>query len=164
MAKVNYHRKGFGLKDQVESELRLEYQADLITQLRRSGNTLVRGRVTVKLAQAFGFCWGVDRAVSMAYETREHFPDRRIWITNEIIHNPVVNENLRRKNIFFIQVDFEGRKDFSQVKPNDVVILPAFGASVHELKLLESRNCEIVDTTCPWVSRVWTRVAKYEQA
>ncbi|PWU02216.1 MAG: 4-hydroxy-3-methylbut-2-enyl diphosphate reductase [Candidatus Melainabacteria bacterium] len=164
MAKANHHRKGFGLKDQVEAELKSEYEASLIAQLRANGYTLTRGRVTVKLAQAFGFCWGVDRAVSMAYETREHFPDRRIWITNEIIHNPVVNENLRRKNIRFVPLDGSGKKDFSQIASNDVVILPAFGASVQELEVLQDRNCEIVDTTCPWVSRVWNRVAKYEQA
>jgi 4-hydroxy-3-methylbut-2-en-1-yl diphosphate reductase len=164
MAKANHHRKGFGLKDQVEAELKSEYEAELITRLRANGNTLARGRITVRLAEAFGFCWGVDRAVSMAYETHQHFPNRRIWITNEIIHNPVVNENLRRKDIRFVPVDNEGKKDFSQIESNDVVILPAFGASVQELTLLEARNCEIVDTTCPWVSRVWGRVAKYEQS
>jgi 4-hydroxy-3-methylbut-2-enyl diphosphate reductase len=164
MTKVNYHRKGFGLKSQVEIELKAEYEAPLIAQLRANGNMLVRGLVTVRLAEAFGFCWGVDRAVSMAYETREHFPDRRIWITNEIIHNPVVNENLRRKNIRFVSASPEGIKDFSLIESNDVVILPAFGASVQELELLEARHCEIVDTTCPWVSRVWNRVAKYEQS
>jgi 4-hydroxy-3-methylbut-2-enyl diphosphate reductase len=164
MATVNYHRKGFGLKEQVGAELRTEYEAELIAQLRANGNTLKRGRVTVSLAQAFGFCWGVDRAVSMAYEARAHFPDSRIWITNEIIHNPVVNENLRRKNIRFVPSDPDGVKDFSQIEANDVVILPAFGASVQELALLETRNCQIVDTTCPWVSRVWNRVAKYEQS
>jgi 4-hydroxy-3-methylbut-2-enyl diphosphate reductase len=164
MAKANHHRKGFGLKDQVVAELKSEYEAELIGRLRANGYTLTRGRVTVKLAQAFGFCWGVDRAVSMAYEAREHFPERRIWITNEIIHNPVVNENLRRKDIRFVPIDANGYKDFSCIASNDVVILPAFGASVQELELLGERNCEIVDTTCPWVSRVWNRVAKYEQA
>src|SRR6516165_7934613 len=164
MAKANHHRKGFGLKDKVVAELKSEYEAELIGRLRANGYTLTRGRVTVKLAQAFGFCWVVDRAVSMAYEAREHFPERRIWITNEIIHNPVVNENLRRKDIRFVPIDANGYKDFSCIASNDVVILPAFGASVQELELLGERNCEIVDTTCPWVSRVWNRVAKYEQA
>lgn len=164
MSKVNHHRKGFGLKDQVEAELKSEYEAELIAQLRANGNSLTRGRVTVRLAEAFGFCWGVDRAVSMAYETHEHFPGRRIWITNEIIHNPVVNENLRRKGIRFVPIDENGNKDFSQIAAHDVVILPAFGASMQELALLEARDCEIVDTTCPWVSRVWNRIAKYEQA
>src|SRR5579872_3143652 len=111
MTENHHHRKGFGLKDQVEAELKSQYEAELIAQLRNNGNTLQRGRVTIRLAQAFGFCWGVDRAVSMAYETRQHFPNRRIWITNEIIHNPVVNENLRQKNIRFVPINSEGIKD-----------------------------------------------------
>ena len=122
------------------------------------------GRVTIHLAEAFGFCWGVERAVSMAYETRQHFPNKKIWITNEIIHNPLVNENLEKKAINFLPMESNGDKDFSRISPNDVVILPAFGASAQELKVLTDIGCQIVDTTCPWVSRVWNRVAKYEQA
>jgi len=119
--------------------------------------------VTIRLAQAFGFCWGVERAVSMAYETRQHFAEKRIWITNEIIHNPLVNENLARKNVNFIPLTDDGSKDFSDIAPADVVILPAFGASAQELNTLTNIGCEIVDTTCPWVSRVWNRIAKYEK-
>lgn len=158
---TKYHRKGFGLKDEVQIELKREYESDLISQIRKSGNSLVVGDVTIKLAQAFGFCWGVDRAVSMAYETRKHFPDRRIWITNEIIHNPVVNNNLRGMDIKFTPVTEDGQKDFSDISEGDVVILPAFGASVEEMQLLADKSCEVVDTTCPWVSRVWNRVGKY---
>ncbi|HMY52599.1 MAG TPA: 4-hydroxy-3-methylbut-2-enyl diphosphate reductase [Candidatus Obscuribacter sp.] len=156
-----YHRKGFGLKDEVEGELKKEYESDLVAELRASGNVISRNGMTIKLAEAFGFCWGVDRAVSMAYETRKHFPDRRIWITNEIIHNPVVNANLREMGIEFLGVRSDGSKDFSSIGRGDVVILPAFGASVEEMRIIEGRNCEIVDTTCPWVSRVWNRVVKY---
>ncbi len=166
MTKVsaNYHRKGFGLKDEVQGELHSEYESELIGQLRQSGNTLTAGDVTIRLAEAFGFCWGVDRAVSMAYETRRHFPDRRIWITNEIIHNPLVNDKLRKMNIDFVSLAEDGTKDFGGINPGDVVIVPAFGASLQELEMLESKGCEIVDTTCPWVSRVWNRVSKYKQA
>jgi 4-hydroxy-3-methylbut-2-en-1-yl diphosphate reductase len=163
MSTSKYHRKGFGLKEQIKVELTREYDSELITNMRAHNNRLERGNVTVLLAEAFGFCWGVDRAVSMAYETREHFPGRRLWITNEIIHNPVVNENLRSKGIQFVPFNADGSKDLSGIGEEDVVILPAFGASVAELELLSLRKCEIVDTTCPWVSRVWNRVAKYEQ-
>src|SRR5580704_14368637 len=164
MTKAIYHRKGFGLKDQITGELMAEYHSDLIAELRTNGNQLKKGRVTVRLADAFGFCWGVERAVSMAYETRQHFPNRQIYITNEIIHNPLVNENLQKKEISFLPLNEDGSKDFSKIRPSDVVILPAFGASAQELKSLLDIGCEIVDTTCPWVSRVWNRVAKYEQA
>ncbi|MBU6453619.1 MAG: 4-hydroxy-3-methylbut-2-enyl diphosphate reductase [Cyanobacteria bacterium REEB67] len=160
---TTYHRKGFGLKETIEVELKKVYESDLIQKLRASGNVLTQNGITVKLAEAFGFCWGVDRAVSMAYETRKHFPDRRIWITNEIIHNPIVNQNLREMGIEFLTVDKAGIKDLSGIAQGDVVILPAFGASVEEMQRLEEHNCEIVDTTCPWVSRVWNRVIKYGQ-
>lgn len=161
MDKSTYHRKGFGLKDEVEGELKAAYESDLIAELRSNGNKVTRLGITILLAEAFGFCWGVDRAVSMAYETRRHFPDKRIWITNEIIHNPVVNNNLRRMDIDFVPVNLDGTKNFSGINRGDVVILPAFGASIDEMRLLEERKCEIVDTTCPWVSRVWNRVLKY---
>lgn len=161
---AKYYRKSFGLKSEVQGELKSAYESDLVSSLRENGNTLTVGSLTFRLAEAFGFCWGVDRAVSMAYETRRHFPDRRIWITNEIIHNPVVNARLRQMQIDFVPVGPGLKKDFSGVSPGDVVILPAFGASVDEMELLESKSCEIVDTTCPWVSRVWNRVAKYEQS
>lgn len=159
-----YHRKSFGLKDLVQEELSREYESDLIGFIRQNNNLLEEGNTVIKLAEAFGFCWGVDRAVSMAYETRRQFPDRQIWITNEIIHNPLVNEKLRQMNIGFIPAQTDGKKDFSQISEGDVVILPAFGASVEELQLLEGKSCEIVDTTCPWVSRVWNRVDKYQRA
>lgn len=157
-----YYRKGFGLKEEVGVELKQVYESELIARLRESGYVLTQGKITVKLAQAFGFCWGVDRAVSMAYETRKHFPQRRIWITNEIIHNPIVNNNLKLMGIQFIE-EARGVKDLSVVQEGDVVILPAFGASVEEMRQLELRHCEIVDTTCPWVSRVWNRINKYEE-
>jgi len=145
----------------VEVELKKVYESDLIQKLREGGNVMTENGITIKLAEAFGFCWGVDRAVSMAYETRKHFPDRRIWITNEIIHNPIVNQNLKEMGIKFLEVDATGVKDLSGLAQGDVVILPAFGASVEEMQRLEEHNCEIVDTTCPWVSRVWNRVIKY---
>lgn len=163
MKNVTYHRKGFGLKDVIEGDLKRAYESDLIAELKESGNTLTRNGITIRLAEAFGFCWGVDRAVSMAYETRRHFPDRKIWITNEIIHNPLVNSHLRDMSIDFLPLNKDGTKNLNRVGEGDVVILPAFGASLDEMRFLEERHCEVVDTTCPWVSRVWNRVAKYAQ-
>ncbi|MGL5510883.1 MAG: 4-hydroxy-3-methylbut-2-enyl diphosphate reductase, partial [Microcoleaceae cyanobacterium] len=121
-----------------------------------------KGNVTIKLAQAFGFCWGVERAVAMAYETRQHFPNEQIWITNEIIHNPSVNQHLRKMEVQFIPVN-ETEKDFTVVGKGDVVILPAFGASVQEMQILSEKDCKIVDTTCPWVSKVWNTVEKHKK-
>jgi 4-hydroxy-3-methylbut-2-enyl diphosphate reductase len=157
-----YNRRGFGLGDVVAGHLQTAYQSDLVARLRDNGYVLREGRLTVRLAEAFGFCWGVERAVAMAYETRRFYPKERIWITNEIIHNPSVNYHLREMNVRFIPVE-EGVKDFSDVSSGDVVILPAFGATVQEMQLLNERGCHIVDTTCPWVSKVWTTVEKHKK-
>ena len=157
-----YNRRGFGLGEEVAGSLEQAYQSDLIAKLRENGYQLQHGRLSVKLAEAFGFCWGVERAVAMAYETRRHYPTERIWITNEIIHNPSVNDHLREMNVLFIPVD-GGVKDFSNVASGDVVILPAFGATVQEMQLLNERGCHIVDTTCPWVSKVWNTVEKHKK-
>lgn len=118
------------------------------------------GDVTFVLAESYGFCWGVERAVAMAYEARNFFPDKKIWVTNEIIHNPLVNENLSKMGFEFVQPTGDGGKDFSGVTKGDVVLLPAFGASVDEMALLKERDVQIVDTTCPWVSKVWNSVEK----
>jgi len=158
----NYHRKGFGREAEVASVLQSEYQSNLVQQIRDNNYTLQRGDVTIRLAEAFGFCWGVERAVAMAYEARRHFPTERIWITNEIIHNPSVNQRLRDMQVEFIELR-EGQKDFSVVAAGDVVILPAFGASVQEMQLLNALGCKIVDTTCPWVSKVWNTVEKHKK-
>ena len=158
----NYHRKGFGHESEVTGVLNAEYQSNLIQTIRDNNYQLQRGDVTIRLAEAFGFCWGVERAVAMAYETRQHFPTERIWITNEIIHNPSVNQRLKEMNVGFIPVN-EGVKDFSIVNSGDVVILPAFGASVTEMQLLNDKGCTIVDTTCPWVSKVWNSVEKHKK-
>jgi len=158
----NYHRKGFGHAAEVAGMLQTEYQSNLIQQIRENHSMMRRGEVTIRLAEAFGFCWGVERAVAMAYETRQHFPTEQIWITNEIIHNPSVNQRLREMQIRFISV-IDGNKDFSAVEPGDVVILPAFGASVQEMQLLNERECKIVDTTCPWVAKVWNTVEKHKR-
>ena len=157
-----YNRRGFGLGDEVAGSLQTAYQSDLVASLRTNGYELREGRLTVRLAEAFGFCWGVERAVAMAYETRRHYPSERIWITNEIIHNPSVNAHLREMDVRFIPVD-GGVKDFSEVAGGDVVILPAFGATVQEMQLLNERGCHIVDTTCPWVSKVWNTVEKHKR-
>lgn len=159
---ANYNRKGFGHQAEVATQLQSEYQSNLIQEIRDSNYTLKRGDVTIQLAQAFGFCWGVERAVAMAYETRQHFPTEQIWITNEIIHNPSVNKRMQEMQVEFIPV-IDKVKDFSVVGSGDVVILPAFGASVQEMQILNDKGCQMVDTTCPWVSKVWNTVEKHKK-
>lgn len=158
----NYHRRGFGHEAEVAGTMDTEYQSDLIQTIRDRNYRWQQGEVTIRLAESFGFCWGVERAVAMAYEARQHFPTEKIWITNEIIHNPSVNQRLREMNVGFIAV-INHEKDFSMVGAGDVVILPAFGASVQEMQLLNDKGCAIVDTTCPWVSKVWNSVEKHKK-
>jgi len=160
----NYHRHGFGHEAEAEMAVKSEYHSPLIQQIRDNGYIYQSGLVTIHLAKAFGFCWGVERAVAMAYETRSQFPTQRLWITNEIIHNPAVNARLQEMRVEFVPVNGQGQKDFSGVDQGDVVILPAFGASVQETELLHQKGCTIVDTTCPWVSKVWNRVEKHKKA
>lgn len=100
-----YYRKGFGHSEQATAMLQLEYQSNLIQSIRNNGYTLQQGDVTIHLAQAMGFCWGVERAIALAYETRQQFPFERIWITNEIIHNPLVNQNMQDMGMKFIPVN-----------------------------------------------------------
>ena len=158
----NYHRRSFGHAEEVAQNMNSEYQSDLIQTIRDRNYRYVNGDVTIRLAESFGFCWGVERAVAMAYEARQHFPTEKIWITNEIIHNPSVNQRLKEMNVGFIEV-VDDEKNFSVVNSGDVVILPAFGASVREMQLLNDKGCKIVDTTCPWVSKVWNSVEKHKK-
>jgi len=157
-----YNRRGFESPTQRAKALGESYQSELIASIRENDFTYKKGRLKIQLAQSFGFCWGVERAVAMAYETRRHYPKETIWMTNEIIHNPSVNNHLSRMNVKIISAK-NGVKDFSSVSHGDVVILPAFGATVQEMQLLHEKECHIIDTTCPWVSKVWHTVEKHKK-
>jgi 4-hydroxy-3-methylbut-2-enyl diphosphate reductase len=159
-----YFAKGFEEhKQEVQGELQTVYKSGLVEHIRANDYTYRQGDVTIYLAKAFGFCWGVERAVEYAYEARRRFPDRQLWITNEIIHNPQVNQQLVDMGIRFVETK-DGKKDFSEIRAEDVVLWPAFGASVPEMEFFRQQGNEIVDTTCPWVSRVWNQVDKHRMA
>lgn len=156
-----YFRRGFGLKQVIEPIVAAEYHSALVADIRAQGHTAVFGDVTIRLAEAFGFCYGVDRAVDYAYETAHKFPDRRIFLVGEIIHNPHVNGRLREMGIEFLYPDAKGVFDFSEVTAEDVVILPAFGVTLRDFELLREIGCILVDTTCGSVLNVWKRVESY---
>ncbi|KAL2254714.1 4-hydroxy-3-methylbut-2-enyl diphosphate reductase, chloroplastic [Sesamum indicum] len=158
----NYNRKGFGHKEETLEQMTEEYTSDIIKTLKENGYEYRWGNVTVKLAEAYGFCWGVERAVQIAYEARKQFPAEKIWLTNEIIHNPTVNKRLEDMEVKNIPID-NGKKQFDVVEKADVVVLPAFGAAVDEMLVLSEKNVQIVDTTCPWVSKVWNTVEKHKK-
>ena len=153
-------RKGLDLKDAVAAELATAYHSQLVEEVRAAGFVRQTGRLTVHLAQEFGFCYGVDRAVDYAYQARKRFPGRRVFLTGEIIHNPHVNDRLRSQSIRILTDQGEDR---NVLGPDDVVILPAFGVSVAEMLDLERRGCTLVDTPCGSVLNVWKNVRRYAQ-
>jgi 4-hydroxy-3-methylbut-2-enyl diphosphate reductase len=158
-----YYRKGFGLKAEVQEDL-AQYEGRIVDYLREHDYTLTVGDVTVKLAHEFGFCYGVERAVEYAYQTRRKFPDRKLFLVGEIIHNPHVNSKLRAMGIEILErADPHGTPafDFSRVSPEDVVILPAFGVTIDDFQRLREIGCVLVDTTCGSVLNVWKRVESY---
>src|SRR3982074_3050971 len=117
-------RKGLDLKHAVAGMLADNYHSAIVDQVKANDFTHHAGRLTIHLAREFGFCYGVDRAVDYAYQTRERFPDRHVLPPGEIIHNPHVNEKLRAMGIRFLT---DADEDIEQLGPSDVVILPAFG-------------------------------------
>ena len=159
--KDTYFRKGFGLKTEVKPLIESEYHSALLERLRSRAYEDRFGDIKVRLAKDFGFCYGVDRAVDYAYQTRHKFPDKRIYLVGEIIHNPHVNHRLQEKGIEFIYPDDEGTFDFDHITADDVVIIPAFGVTLHDLNTLKATGCVLVDTTCGSVLLVWKRVASY---
>ena len=159
-----YFRRGLGLKKEVAPVLDAEYHSAIVAQIKASpGHTATFGDITVKLAEEFGFCYGVDRAVDYAYQTAMKFPDRKIYLVGEIIHNPHVNRRMQEMGIAFIYPDERGKFDFSVVTPEDVVIIPAFGVTLHDFETLKEIGCVLIDTTCGSVLNVWKRVDSYAE-
>jgi 4-hydroxy-3-methylbut-2-enyl diphosphate reductase len=151
-------RKGLDLKDAVAGMLAENYHSAIVERIKSEEFVYRAGRLTVHLAREFGFCYGVDRAVDYAYQTRQRFPQRAVFLTGEIIHNPHVNDRLRSMGIGFL-TDDPGAA--GRLGADDVVILPAFGVTVAMLRELEQRGCTLIDTTCGSVLNVWKNVRRY---
>ena len=148
------------MKAAVAADLAAAYHSRIVDDVRDSGFVRRAGRLTVHLAREFGFCYGVDRAVDYAYQTRRRFPEKRVFLTGEIIHNPHVNDRLRAQGIKFLN---DPDEQATALGKDDVVILPAFGVSVAEMARLEREGCTLVDTTCGSVLNVWKSVRRYAQ-
>ncbi len=148
------------MKEAVAGELATAYHSAIVDRVRASDFKYEAGRLTIHLAREFGFCYGVDRAVDYAYQARRRFPERNVFLTGEIIHNPHVNERLRAAGIRFLSDPGENR---GVLGPEDVVILPAFGVTVTDMAQLSNQGCTLVDTTCGSVLNVWKNVVRYAQ-
>ncbi len=161
MSDETYFQKGFNLKSVVGPVLAASYHSELVERLKQLGYAARAGEVEIKLAREFGFCYGVDRAVEYAYEARERFPERRIFLSGEIIHNPEVNGRIASLGIRILPEQRSPEERYAEVQAADVVILPAFGVPVAELAHLRAKGCVLVDTTCGSVLNVWKNVRRY---
>lgn len=156
-----YFQKGFGLRSEIRPQLHENYRSQIVDLMRANGFRLETGGLTFLLAMEFGFCYGVERAIEYAYETVTKFPNHRVYLTGEIIHNPHVNEKLQRMGIRF----FPNSPDkYEQVLKDDVVLIPAFGIPAADFDLLAKKRCIVVDTTCGSVLNVWKNVERYARA
>jgi len=121
------------------------------------------GNIQFYIARHFGFCYGVENAIEIAYRAIEENPTKRIFLLSQMIHNPSVNEDLKERGLHFLQ-DTNGRKliDWNTLSQNDIVIIPAFGASIEIMEKLNNIGVNIkqYNTTCPFVEKVWNRSEK----
>jgi 4-hydroxy-3-methylbut-2-enyl diphosphate reductase len=141
----------------VQAQVETHYRSEIVERLRAAGGTLSCDGVTVKLAKQFGFCYGVERAIDLAYAAAKVFQDRRLFILGEIIHNPEVNEQIVALGIKNL-LGKDKEAEVADLTAEDVVIVPAFGTDMKTLARIKERGCQIVDTTCGDVMSVWKRV------
>ena len=155
VAKVNLRTPE--VMERVQEQVEHHYHSSLVERIRSEGSLLVSGATTIRLAKQFGFCYGVERAIDLAYAARKVFPDARLFLIGEIIHNPEVNAQIAALGIRNL-LDASGRPHVEDLGPEDVVIVPAFGATVPLVEEIKQHGCRIVDTTCGDVMSVWKRV------
>ena len=146
----------------VQAQVLSHYRSALVERIRANGHILSAGDMTIKLAKEFGFCYGVERAIDLAYAARRAYPEKRIFLLGEIIHNPEVNDQIKRLGIVTI-AGKPGDDEINQLRPDDIVIIPAFGTEVATRRKLEEKGCLFVDTTCGDVMSVWKRVRQYSK-
>src|SRR5205809_606875 len=158
--KINLRRPD--IMEAVQAQVLSHYRSELVDRIRARGDVLAADGMTIKLAKEFGFCYGVTRAIDLAYAARKVFPDQPIYILGEIIHNPEVNDQIRALGIKSLSGK-EKNADIEDLKKDDVVIIPAFGTEVATRQKLEAKGCLFVDTTCGDVMSVWKRVRQYSR-
>src|SRR3977135_871259 len=144
----------------VQEQVEQHYRSDIVDKVRRQGGIITVGDTTVRLAKQFGFCYGVERALDLAYAARKVVKDRRLFIVGEIIHNPEVNDQISSLGIKNLMGQNK-QANIEDLRPDDVVIVPAFGTELSTLQQVKEAGCRIVDTTCGDVMSVWKRVRKY---
>jgi 4-hydroxy-3-methylbut-2-en-1-yl diphosphate reductase len=141
----------------VQAEVENHYRSPLVERIRANGGVLEAGSTTVRLAKQFGFCYGVERAIDLAYAAARVFKGKRIFLLGEIIHNPDVNAQMDAMGIRHLAAH-PSDSDLDHLEQDDIVIVPAFGAEVEVIEGVKAKGCQIVDTTCGDVMSVWKRV------
>jgi 4-hydroxy-3-methylbut-2-enyl diphosphate reductase len=144
----------------VTAQVAVHFHSSIVEKLRDRGGKITVGNTTLLLAEQFGFCYGVKRAIDLAYASRRVFPEQRIFLIGEIIHNPEVNRQLREMHIVSLPWR-EMDASYDDLTENDVLIVPAFGAPTTFMDKVAQRGCYVVDTTCGDVMKVWRRVRGY---
>ncbi|MGB0548160.1 MAG: 4-hydroxy-3-methylbut-2-enyl diphosphate reductase [Limisphaerales bacterium] len=146
------------IMEQVKAEVVTHYRSALVEHIRANGSKFAYGKTSVRLAKEFGFCYGVERAIDLAYAARRHFPaEQPVYILGEIIHNPHVNEQIRDMGVTFLTGSHKAA-DVDDLGEGDPVVIPAFGTEVGIRDELAKRGCTIIDATCGDVMSVWKRV------
>ena len=162
--KINLRRPD--IMEAVQAQVLTHYRSELVERIRAGGGVLSSGELTVKLAKEFGFCYGVERAIDLAYAAKKYFsevsPQTPIYLLGEIIHNPEVNDQISNLGIQIISPK-PTDEELSHLQAGDAVIIPAFGTEVGTRKKLEAKGCRLVDTTCGDVMSVWKRVRQYSK-
>lgn len=156
--KINLRRPD--IMEAVQAQVESHYRSEIVERIRANGGVISAGGLTVRLAKEFGFCYGVERAIDLAYAARKQFPNQRLYILGEIIHNPEVNDQIGNMGIRFLS-GMEKNADISDLHSDDIVIIPAFGVEVSTRRQLEKIGCRFIDTTCGDVMSVWKRVRQY---
>jgi 4-hydroxy-3-methylbut-2-enyl diphosphate reductase len=150
----------------VQAQVLSHYRSELVEYIRANACVLSAGDLTVKLAKEFGFCYGVERAIDLAYAAKKYFsevaPQTPIYLLGEIIHNPEVNDQIRNMGVQIISPK-PTASELDRLASGDIVIIPAFGTEVATRRQIEAKGCVLVDTTCGDVMSVWKRVRQYSK-
>lgn len=144
----------------VHQDMKRHYRSDLVRAMQADGDRLDYPNLHIRIAHDFGFCDGVKRAIEIAYATVRAFPDKRIWLIGEIIHNPLVNARLDAMGLLNLPWNLDG-EGYDDLTEDDIVIIPAFGISVELRRFLDEKGVQLVDSTCGNVIKVWQRVRSY---
>ena len=137
------------------------YSAASISAIRETGGAWQLGGMTFYFPEHFGFCYGVDKAIDMVFETCERFMDKRIFLTDQLIHNPYINGRLREKGVRYLKRDAQNLLVCEGLEQGDVVVVSAFGTDFRDILRLREKGVTIVDSTCGAIINVWKRVEGY---